>query len=121
MSSPSSQNLLPLDFNGNGSSEYLMWNGHKTMRVYGRAGIQTYWVVDALHDKMTLTEYVLGPNGEYEAGAHTDELTPTTSTAQTSISLMRATAAVEISRDRERFQRWLEDDVLAAPEARSTR
>jgi glutaconate CoA-transferase subunit A len=27
----------------------------------------------------------------------------------------------EISRDRERFQRWLEDDVLAAPEARSTR
>jgi hypothetical protein len=30
--------LLPLDFNGNGTSEYLMWNGHKTMRVYGRAG-----------------------------------------------------------------------------------
>jgi glutaconate CoA-transferase subunit A len=27
----------------------------------------------------------------------------------------------EISRDRERFQRWLEDDVLAAPEARGTR
>jgi glutaconate CoA-transferase, subunit A len=27
----------------------------------------------------------------------------------------------EISRDRERFQRWLEDDVLTAPEARSTR
>jgi hypothetical protein len=30
--------LLPIDFNGSGTSEYLMWNGHKTMRVYGRAG-----------------------------------------------------------------------------------
>jgi Uma2 family endonuclease len=40
--------------------------------VYARAGVETYWVVDPLHEKMTLTEFRLGPNGDYDAGAHTD-------------------------------------------------
>ena len=38
--------LLPLDFNGNGTSEYLIWNGHKSMRVYGRAGNRVWEVLN---------------------------------------------------------------------------
>ena len=43
-------------------------------RVYARAGVRTYWVVDPLHDRMTLTEYVLSASGEYEVAAHTEDL-----------------------------------------------
>ena len=43
-------------------------------RVYARAGVRTYWVVDPLHEKMTLTEYVLTSAGEYEVAAHTEDL-----------------------------------------------
>ncbi|GIG86532.1 Uma2 family endonuclease [Plantactinospora endophytica] len=43
-------------------------------RVYGHAGVPTYWVVDPLHERMTLTEFVLGPTGEYEPAAHTDDV-----------------------------------------------
>ncbi|MDG4829542.1 Uma2 family endonuclease [Solwaraspora sp. WMMD1047] len=43
-------------------------------KVYAHAGVPTYWVVDPLHGKMTITEYHLGPNGEYETIAHTDDV-----------------------------------------------
>jgi hypothetical protein len=36
--------------------------------------VRTYWVVDPLRERMTLTEFVLGPKGEYEAVAHTDDV-----------------------------------------------
>jgi Uma2 family endonuclease len=44
---------------------------HEKAGVYARAGIQTYWVIDALHEAMTLTEFLLGDGG-YRPGAHTD-------------------------------------------------
>jgi hypothetical protein len=31
-------------------------------------------VVDPLHERMTLTEYTLGPTGEYEVVTHTEDL-----------------------------------------------
>ncbi|GAB3972003.1 hypothetical protein V1634_08130 [Plantactinospora veratri] len=34
----------------------------------------TYRVVDPLPGRMTLTEFVLGPSGEYEPAVHTDDL-----------------------------------------------
>lgn len=43
-------------------------------RVYAHAGVPTYWVVDPLHERMTLTEFVLGPTGEYEPAVHTDDV-----------------------------------------------
>jgi Uma2 family endonuclease len=43
-------------------------------RVYARSGVPTYWVVDPLHDKMTLTEFVLGAAGDYEPATHTDDV-----------------------------------------------
>ena len=46
---------------------------HEKAGVYARAGIQTYWVVDALHEKMTLTEFLL-EGRSYRPGAHTDEV-----------------------------------------------
>jgi hypothetical protein len=36
--------LLPLDMNGNGTSEYLHWNGHRIMRVYGRGGSKVWQI-----------------------------------------------------------------------------
>ena len=42
-------------------------------RVYAHAGLQTYWVIDPLHDAVTLTEFVLGDGREYEPAAHTAE------------------------------------------------
>lgn len=43
-------------------------------KVYARAGIPTYWVVDPLTERITLTEYRLGPDGEYETHHRTDDL-----------------------------------------------
>ncbi|MGC4787822.1 Uma2 family endonuclease [Micromonospora sp. DT178] len=43
-------------------------------KVYAHAGVRTYWVVDPLHERMTLTEYTLGPTGEYEVLTHTEDL-----------------------------------------------
>jgi Uma2 family endonuclease len=43
-------------------------------KVYAHAGVRTYWVVDPLHERMTLTEYTLGPTGEYEVVTHTEDL-----------------------------------------------
>ncbi|RLK22998.1 putative restriction endonuclease [Micromonospora sp. M71_S20] len=43
-------------------------------KVYAHAGVRTYWVVDPLHERMTLTEYTLDPTGEYEVLTHTEDL-----------------------------------------------
>ncbi|MBQ1027095.1 Uma2 family endonuclease [Micromonospora sp. C95] len=43
-------------------------------KVYAHAGVRSYWVVDPLHEKMTLTEYALGPSGDYEVTTHTEDL-----------------------------------------------
>jgi Uma2 family endonuclease len=43
-------------------------------RAYARAKVPTYWVVDPLHERMTLTEFVLGPNGDYEPATHTEDV-----------------------------------------------
>ncbi|MFY1574942.1 Uma2 family endonuclease [Verrucosispora sp. WMMD703] len=43
-------------------------------KVYAHAGVRSYWVVDPLHEKMTLTEYTLSPSGDYEVAAHTEDL-----------------------------------------------
>ncbi|WP_341719541.1 Uma2 family endonuclease [Micromonospora sp. FIMYZ51] len=61
-------------------------------RVYARAGVRTYWVVDPLHDKMTLTEYVRGPSGEYEVATHTDDLFVTERPWKVSVDLPAFTA-----------------------------
>jgi Uma2 family endonuclease len=47
---------------------------YQKSHVYSRAGIQTYWVVDPMHDEITLTEMLLGSDGEYEFGVHTAEV-----------------------------------------------
>ncbi|HZN19726.1 MAG TPA: Uma2 family endonuclease [Micromonosporaceae bacterium] len=40
--------------------------------LYARSGVATYWVIDPLHERVTLTEMLLGPAGEYDFGVHTD-------------------------------------------------
>jgi Uma2 family endonuclease len=65
---------------------------HEKAGMYARAGIQTYWVVDALHDKMTLTEFLLAEDGEYRAGAHTDEIFTTERPWKVSLDLPALTA-----------------------------
>jgi hypothetical protein len=50
--------LLPLDFNGNGTSEYLIWNGHRSMRVYGRAGNRVWEVLNPSGRNLSSSIYI---------------------------------------------------------------
>lgn len=61
-------------------------------RVSARAGVATYWVIDPLHERMTLTEMVLGPNGEYEPAVHTDDVFTTERPWKVAIDLPELTA-----------------------------
>ncbi|SCL51737.1 Endonuclease, Uma2 family (restriction endonuclease fold) [Micromonospora citrea] len=61
-------------------------------KVYAHAGVRTYWVVDPLHERMTLTEYALGPAGEYEAVTHTEDLFVTERPWKVSVDLPALTA-----------------------------
>lgn len=65
---------------------------HEKAGVYARAGIATYWVVDALHDKMTLTELLLGRDGVYRSGVHTDEVFTTDRPWKVTLDLPALTA-----------------------------
>jgi Uma2 family endonuclease len=65
---------------------------HEKAGVYARAGIQTYWVIDALHEKMTLTEFVLGADGGYHPDAHTDEVFTTERPWKVTLDLPALTA-----------------------------
>ncbi|MFY1690708.1 Uma2 family endonuclease [Plantactinospora sp. WMMB782] len=69
-------------------------------RVYGHAGVPTYWVVDPLHERMTLTEFVLGPTGEYEPAAHTDDVFTTERPWKVTVDLPALTSRWAGLRDR---------------------
>jgi Uma2 family endonuclease len=64
---------------------------HEKTGVYARAGIRTYWVVDALHERMTLTEFVLA-DGAYRSGVHTDEVFTTERPWKVTLDLPALTA-----------------------------
>jgi hypothetical protein len=49
---------------------YELING----RLIVPRGVPTYWVIDPLHEKMTLTELLLTSGGEYDFGVHTSEI-----------------------------------------------
>lgn len=49
-------------------------------------------VVDPLRERMTLTEYTLGPTGEYEALTHTEDLVVTERPWKVSVDLPALTA-----------------------------
>jgi Uma2 family endonuclease len=40
-------------------------------RLYGRAGVAAYWVIDPLHEAITLTEMALAGGGEYRTVVRT--------------------------------------------------
>ena len=44
------------------------------VRLYGRAGVERYWVVDPQHDDITLTEFALSETGELVPSTHTSEV-----------------------------------------------
>ncbi|HEX2526560.1 MAG TPA: hypothetical protein VHL31_09735 [Geminicoccus sp.] len=50
--------LLPLDMNGNGTSEYVHWNGHRVMRLYGRAGNKVWQVTNSTGRRQDWTRYM---------------------------------------------------------------
>ncbi|WP_433348166.1 Uma2 family endonuclease [Micromonospora sp. CA-111912] len=56
-------------------------------KVYAHAGVRSYWVVDPLQERVTLTEYVLGAGREYEQVAHTDALFVTERPWKVSVNL----------------------------------
>lgn len=61
-------------------------------KVYAHAGIRSYWVVDPLQERVTLTEYALGADREYEQAAHTEDLFVTERPWKVSVDLPALTA-----------------------------
>ncbi|MEU4550431.1 Uma2 family endonuclease [Micromonospora violae] len=61
-------------------------------KVYAHAGVQSYWVVDPLQERVTLTEYALGVNREYEQVAHTEDLFVTERPWKVSVDLPALTS-----------------------------
>ncbi|HEX7746732.1 MAG TPA: Uma2 family endonuclease [Micromonosporaceae bacterium] len=61
-------------------------------KVYAHAGVPTYWVVDPLHERLRLTEFVLGRAGDYEAAADTDDVFNTERPWKVTIDLPALTA-----------------------------
>lgn len=49
-------------------------------------------MVDPLHEKMMLTEYTLGPSGDYEVANHTEDLFVTERPWKVSVDLPALTA-----------------------------
>lgn len=44
------------------------------VRLYGRAGVKRYWVLDPQHDAITLTEFAASTGGELEPTTHTAQV-----------------------------------------------
>ncbi|SCF32420.1 Endonuclease, Uma2 family (restriction endonuclease fold) [Micromonospora viridifaciens] len=61
-------------------------------KVYAHAGVASYWVVDPLQERVTLTEYALGAGREYEQVAHTEDLFVTERPWKVSVDLPALTA-----------------------------
>ncbi len=61
-------------------------------KLYAHAGVRSYWVVDPLHDKITLTEYTLGANREYDQVSYTSDLFVTERPWKVSVDLPALTA-----------------------------
>lgn len=75
---------------------------HEKAVVYARAGIRTYWVVDALREKMTLTEFVLGDDAAYHPDVHTDEVFTTERPWKVTLDLPALTERRDRVRERQR-------------------
>ncbi|WP_431935094.1 Uma2 family endonuclease [Micromonospora sp. RP3T] len=62
-------------------------------KVYARAGVGSYWVVDPQHERIALTEYTLGGAArEYEQLIHTEDLFVTERPWKVSVDLPALTA-----------------------------
>ncbi|WP_027134404.1 hypothetical protein [Geminicoccus roseus] len=49
--------VLPLDFNNNGTAEFLHWNGHRIMRLYGRYGGKVWQIYNPSGRKQSSEAY----------------------------------------------------------------
>ncbi|MFI2711776.1 Uma2 family endonuclease [Micromonospora sp. NPDC018662] len=61
-------------------------------KVYARAGVRSYWVLDPIKEKITLTEHVLGATGDYEQVGQTEDLFVTERPWKVSVDLPALTA-----------------------------
>lgn len=74
------------------SPESTFRDMYDKVRVYAHARVPTYWVIDPLHERMTLTEMVLGADGEYEQAGHTDDVFTTERPWKVTLDLPALTA-----------------------------
>ncbi|MFF5214762.1 Uma2 family endonuclease [Micromonospora sp. NPDC000442] len=61
-------------------------------KVYAQAGVRSYWVVDPLRDRITLTEYALGADRQYAQVTHTEDRFVTEQPWKVSVDLPALTA-----------------------------
>ncbi|MFI5927472.1 Uma2 family endonuclease [Micromonospora sp. NPDC051543] len=73
-------------------SPFVFRDMYDKAKVYAHAGIRSYWVVDPSQERVTLTEYALGANREYEQVAHTEDLFVTERPWKVSVDLPALTS-----------------------------
>ncbi|MFC3740683.1 Uma2 family endonuclease [Paractinoplanes deccanensis] len=56
------------------SRSSVVYDRKHKMKSYAVAGIPSYWIIDPLADRVTFTQYLLGPDGNYHQQLQTDEL-----------------------------------------------
>ncbi|MEU2611783.1 Uma2 family endonuclease [Micromonospora sp. NPDC007271] len=61
-------------------------------KLYAHAGVRSYWVVDPLQERITLTEYALGAVREYDQLTHAEDLFVTERPWKVSVDLPALTA-----------------------------
>jgi Uma2 family endonuclease len=65
------------------------------LEKYASAAIPSYWIVDPLAERVTLTQFILGADGRYEQVLHTDELATVEAPWKVTLDLPAWTAKLE--------------------------
>ena len=69
------------------SKSSILSDRDEKMKLYAYAGIQHYWIVDPLAERITFTQFRLSPDGTYHRGLHTDELVTISQPWETTLDL----------------------------------
>jgi Uma2 family endonuclease len=84
------------------SPESTIRDRFEKTRLYAAAGVPAYWVVDPLRERITLTEFLLGADGDYAPSVETDGLVTIDRPWEVTLNLPGWTARRDEVRERAR-------------------
>jgi len=74
----------------------------KKFEYYGNLGIPAYWIIDPLAARVTLTQFLLGPDGSYQQHLKTDDLVTVEEPWKITLDLPAWTRRRDLIRDKTR-------------------